>query len=31
MSADKVADYIEESNVFLFDHFGDDVVEISGV
>ena len=31
MSADEVADYIEESNVFLFDHFGDDVVEISGV
>ena len=31
MSADKVADYIEESNAFLFDHYGDDVVEISGV
>ena len=31
MSADEVADYIEESNVFLFDHFGDDVVEMSGV
>ena len=31
MSADKVADYIEESNAFLFDHFGDDVAEISGV
>ena len=31
MSADEVADYIEESNAFLFDHFGDDVVEISGV
>ena len=27
MSADKVADYIEESNAFLFDHYGDDVVE----
>ena len=25
MSADEVADYIEESNVFLFDHYGDDV------
>ena len=31
MSADKVADYIEESNAFLFDHYGEDVVEISGV
>ena len=31
MSADKVADYIEESNVFLFDHYGEDVVEIGGV
>ena len=31
MSADEVADYIEESNAFLFDHFGDDVAEISGV
>ena len=31
MSADKVADYIEESNAYLFDHYGDDVVEISGV
>ena len=27
MSADKVADYIEESNAFLFDHYGEDVVE----
>ncbi len=25
MSADKVADYIEESNAFLFDHYGEDV------
>ncbi len=31
MSADKVADYIEECNAFLFDHYGEDVVEISGV
>ena len=31
MSADKVADYIEESNAFLFDHYGEDVVEMSGV
>ncbi len=31
MSADKVADYIEESNAYLFDHYGEDVVEISGV
>ena len=30
MSADKVADYIEESNAFLFDHYGDDVVEKTG-
>ena len=25
MSADEVADYIEESNAFLFDHYGEDV------
>ena len=31
MSADEVADYIEESNAFLFDHYGEDVVEMSGV
>ena len=31
MSTDKVEDYIEESNAFLFDHYGDDVVEMSGV
>ena len=31
MSADKVADYIAESNEFFGDHYGDDVVEISGV
>jgi len=31
ISASDVADYIEESNAFLFDHYGDDVVEISGV
>ncbi len=31
MSASDVADYIEESNAFLFDHYGTDVVEISGV
>ena len=27
MSADKVVDYIEESNAFLFDHYGEYVVE----
>ena len=31
MSADKVEDYITESNEFFGDHYGDDVVEISGV
>ena len=31
MSTDKVEDYIEESNAFLFDHYGDDVVEMCGV
>ena len=31
MSADKVADYIAESNEFFGDHYGDDVVEMSGV
>ena len=31
MSADKVEDYITESNEFFGDHYGDDVVEMSGV
>ena len=31
MSADKVEDYIAESNEFFGDHYGDDVVEMSGV
>ena len=31
MSADRVADYVEESNAVFHDHFGDGVVEMSGV